>query len=662
MSGGGDRDACLVVVPSTGHRGCTGDGQPGEQRTGRNHQRRCDVGIAGARQGTPARGHVRTDPRTTDVDRRWLGRLRHWWIVGLSQAGADQRACNDPCGEDRRANLRPPSCTSLRRLHGPPFRCRWHRLCSWLRVLSRSRTSTDDTDGRAQLQGHRPPRAGHDPRKFCGPPHADPSLSAVAPSLTVDDSCRRPGDPDEGETNATFELAPGCDTPVGTTPRRTGWRGSQWTGGRRRASWLRRRATIARPAPALVEDSSAHRVPERRRHLRLAGDPRSSTERLRTHIRPRTVKRWLILADVVAVLVGIAVAFADRSRLVAGRVRHPLRAVAHRGGVGPVLVCFGGDEPDVRRSGESSPCRRVQAHRRHRAVRCWLDDRRWRSSRRTTTSVVGGSLSCSSASSPRSPSSGNSPARPSPGCAGRVGCRGRILVVGTDDNAASLVQTVQQRPELGYWAVGFVAAGDVASRPARRSAAGRPQQRRRCRSRTRCYRRADLAVLRRRPNRELAQPSADRRRVARHVGLEPSRHRHPATSCPGDRQPSTAVHRTDHSHRVALRRDAGLRLRRCVGRSAPDPADLALGDAGHPARIEWTGHLPTGTNRGQRAAVRDAQASHDVRRSRGHEERTHGAERVRRPAVQDARRPTRHTDRPPPAQDRPSTNFPSSGT
>ena len=34
-----------------------------------------------------------------------------------------------------------------------------------------------------------------------------------------------------------------------------------------------------------------------------------------------------------------------------------------------------------------------------------------------------------------------------------------ILVVGTDDNAASLMQTVQQRPELGYWAVGFVATG-----------------------------------------------------------------------------------------------------------------------------------------------------------------------------------------------------------
>lgn len=34
-----------------------------------------------------------------------------------------------------------------------------------------------------------------------------------------------------------------------------------------------------------------------------------------------------------------------------------------------------------------------------------------------------------------------------------------ILVIGTDENAAALVRTVQQQPELGYRAVGFVAAG-----------------------------------------------------------------------------------------------------------------------------------------------------------------------------------------------------------
>lgn len=34
-----------------------------------------------------------------------------------------------------------------------------------------------------------------------------------------------------------------------------------------------------------------------------------------------------------------------------------------------------------------------------------------------------------------------------------------ILVIGTDENAAALVRTVQQRPELGYHAVGFVASG-----------------------------------------------------------------------------------------------------------------------------------------------------------------------------------------------------------
>jgi len=38
-----------------------------------------------------------------------------------------------------------------------------------------------------------------------------------------------------------------------------------------------------------------------------------------------------------------------------------------------------------------------------------------------------------------------------------------ILVVGTDDNAAGLVQTVQERPELGYRAVGFVASGTPAA-------------------------------------------------------------------------------------------------------------------------------------------------------------------------------------------------------
>jgi exopolysaccharide biosynthesis polyprenyl glycosylphosphotransferase len=34
-----------------------------------------------------------------------------------------------------------------------------------------------------------------------------------------------------------------------------------------------------------------------------------------------------------------------------------------------------------------------------------------------------------------------------------------ILVIGTDENAAALVHTVQQQPELGYRAVGFVASG-----------------------------------------------------------------------------------------------------------------------------------------------------------------------------------------------------------
>jgi exopolysaccharide biosynthesis polyprenyl glycosylphosphotransferase len=38
-----------------------------------------------------------------------------------------------------------------------------------------------------------------------------------------------------------------------------------------------------------------------------------------------------------------------------------------------------------------------------------------------------------------------------------------ILVVGTDENAAALVRTVQQRPELGYRAVGFVASGTTES-------------------------------------------------------------------------------------------------------------------------------------------------------------------------------------------------------
>ena len=47
----------------------------------------------------------------------------------------------------------------------------------------------------------------------------------------------------------------------------------------------------------------------RRGHLRLASDPQSAAERLRPHIPPRTAKRWLIFADVVAVLAGIGFAF-----------------------------------------------------------------------------------------------------------------------------------------------------------------------------------------------------------------------------------------------------------------------------------------------------------------------------------------------------------------
>ena len=36
-----------------------------------------------------------------------------------------------------------------------------------------------------------------------------------------------------------------------------------------------------------------------------------------------------------------------------------------------------------------------------------------------------------------------------------------ILVIGTDENAAALVKTVQEQPELGYHAVGFVASGQT---------------------------------------------------------------------------------------------------------------------------------------------------------------------------------------------------------
>ena len=47
----------------------------------------------------------------------------------------------------------------------------------------------------------------------------------------------------------------------------------------------------------------------------------------------------------------------------------------------------------------------------------------------------------------------------------RLRCSGRlsrpVLVVGTDENAEDLVRTVQERPELGYQAVGFVASGST---------------------------------------------------------------------------------------------------------------------------------------------------------------------------------------------------------
>ena len=203
-------------------------------------------------------------------------------------------------------------------------------------------------------------------------------------------------------------------------------------------------------------DSGSSSTAQRRRHLRLATDPR--TERVRPHIRPRTVKRWLILADVVAVLVGIAVAFivealwwpvesdilfaqwlilvasvpfwcasAVVNQMYAARANHRrvdefkhIVGTALFGAGSMIGVAFVAQNDDLSRGWVALVFLGVIAAltvERQLARTVFLRLRR----------------------------------------SGRM--LRPILVVGTDDNAASLVQTVQQRPELGYWAVGFVAAG-----------------------------------------------------------------------------------------------------------------------------------------------------------------------------------------------------------
>jgi len=196
----------------------------------------------------------------------------------------------------------------------------------------------------------------------------------------------------------------------------------------------------------------------RRRHLRLATDPSATTERLRPHIRPRTVKRWLIVADVVAVLVGLGFAFLVESvwwsvgsdilfgqwliviasvpfwcasavvnQMYAARANHRwteefkhIVGTALFGAGSIVGVAFLVQNDDLSRGWVMLVFLGV-------VVALTIE--------RLLARVVFHKLRRS----------------------GRM--LRPILVVGTDDNAASLVDTVQRRPELGYWAVGFVATG-----------------------------------------------------------------------------------------------------------------------------------------------------------------------------------------------------------
>ncbi len=216
---------------------------------------------------------------------------------------------------------------------------------------------------------------------------------------------------------------------------------------------------VARLDPAEPDtDATSSTSTHRRRHLRLATDSSATTDRLRPYIRPRTVKRWLIVADVVAVIVGLGFAFFVESvwwsvesdilfgqwlivlasvpfwcasavvnQMYAARANHRwtdefkhIVGTALFGAGSIVGVAFLVQNDDLSRGWVVLVFLGVVValtveRRLARAVFLKL---------RTSGRML----------------------RP-------------ILVVGTDDNAASLVETVQQRPELGYWAVGFVAAG-----------------------------------------------------------------------------------------------------------------------------------------------------------------------------------------------------------
>ena len=218
-----------------------------------------------------------------------------------------------------------------------------------------------------------------------------------------------------------------------------------------------------RETAAKVSEGRPDRRPltdESHRHLHVTADASRLADRPHPTLHPSTVKRWLVLADVVAGLIGIAVAFAAQRRwwpveidvvraqwllLVASvpfwfasavlnhlysarsnlrrldELKHVVATAAI--GVGSMIaLAFILQQPELGRGWVALVFVSV--------VVAVAIERQWarfvfRRLRRT------GRLS-----------------RP-------------ILVVGTDENAADLVRTVQERPGLGYHAVGFVASGST---------------------------------------------------------------------------------------------------------------------------------------------------------------------------------------------------------